>query len=264
MKWIGRRHKKFLRRTYCVINGMSRIVRMMQPRASNNRHFQIWGAPEAWSHIRISNENAKFIHFQLRWSLFRKCHMISYDRSSTAYVPITFSNKTVYVIIKYICLSMRYGSLICGKVGALAPIWLKFRCTGTSTLGKQMLRLCHEYPDTGTQSRLDCHYAKWDRHISSDRSVITICSLDSPVHLRIWGISSLLIKHFLFTNLICQLKHTTRYWVPVWGYLWHSRSNCWPKVEVPVHRRILGISSWQIQHCIFPNPIWQSKQTRRY
>jgi len=91
MKWIGRRHKKSLRRTYCTINGMSPIVTMMQPRASNNRHLQIWGAPEAWSHIRISNENAKFIHFQVRWSLFRKCHMISYDRSSTAYVPITFS-----------------------------------------------------------------------------------------------------------------------------------------------------------------------------
>ena len=47
-------------------------------------------------------------------------------------------------------------------------------------------------------------------------------------------------------------------------YSWQSGSFCWPMVEIPVHRRILGISSWQIQHCIFANPIWQSKQTRRY
>jgi hypothetical protein len=39
-------------------------------------------------------------------------------------------------------------------------------------------------------------------------------------------------------------------------YSWQSGSFCWPMVEIPVHRRILGISSWQIQHCIFANPIW--------
>ena len=159
---------------------------------------------------------------------------------------------------------MRHGSLICGKAGAFAPIWSKFRCTGTSTLGQQMLRLCHEYPDTGTQYRLDCLYAKWDRQISSGRSVITICALDSPVHRRTQGITSWLINHCLFANLICPLKQTRRYWVPVSGYLWHSHCICWPMVEDPVHQRILGISSWQIQHCLFANPIWQSKQTRRY
>ena len=78
------------------------------------------------------------------------------------------------------------------------------------------------------------------------------------------GISSWLIKHCIFANLICQLKRTRRYWVPVPGYLCHSHSTCWPMVEVPVHWRILGILLWQIQHCIFANPIWQSKQTRRY
>ena len=35
-------------------------------------------------------------------------------------------------------------------------------------------------------------------------------------------------------------------------------------VKVQVNWRIMGISSWQIQRCIFANPIWQSKLTRRY
>ena len=159
---------------------------------------------------------------------------------------------------------MRHGSLIWGKAGSFAPIWSKFGCTGTSTLCQQMLRLCHKSPDTGTHYRLDCLYAKWDRQIRSDQWVIMICALDSTVHRRIQGISSWLIKHSVFANLICQLNQTRQYWVPVSGVSWHSRRICWPKVEVPVHRRILGISSWQIQHCIFANPICQSKQTRRY
>jgi len=159
---------------------------------------------------------------------------------------------------------MKHGSLIYGKAEAFASMWLKFRCTGTSILGQQMLWLWHEYPDTGTQYRLDCLYAKWDRQICPDRSVITICAQESPVHQTIQGISWWPIKHCLFANLICQLKQTRRYWVPVSGYSGHSRSICWPMVEVSVHRRILGISLWQIQHCIFANPIWQSKQTRQY
>ena len=48
------------------------------------------------------------------------------------------------------------------------------------------------------------------------------------------------------------------------AYLWQSGSFCTHMIEVQVHRRILGISSWQIQHCIFTNHIWQSTQTRRY
>jgi len=159
---------------------------------------------------------------------------------------------------------MRHSSLICGKARAVAHTWSKFRCTRTSTLGQQMLRLCHQYPDTGTQYCLDCLYVEWDRQICSDQSVITICAQDSPVHCRIQGISSWLINHCLFANLICQLKLTIRYWVPVSGYCWHSRSICRPVVEVPVHWRMLGISSWQIQHCIFANSIWQSEQTRWY
>jgi len=132
MKWIDMRHIKMLRLTYCMINRTSRIVRMMQQRASINRQLWIWSAPEAWSHIPILNEKAKFIHFQVYWSLFGKCHMICYDRSSTAYLPITFRNRTVWVIFKYLCLSMRHGLLICCKAGAFAPIWSKFRYTGES------------------------------------------------------------------------------------------------------------------------------------
>jgi len=159
---------------------------------------------------------------------------------------------------------MRHGSLICAKEGAFPRIWMKLRCTGTSTIGQQMMRLCHQYSDTGTQHCLDCLYAKWDRLICSDQSVIRLCAQDTPVHRRIRGISSWHIKHCLFANLIFQLQQTRRYWVPVSGFRWHNHSICWPVVEVPVHWRILGISLWLIQHCIFANPIWQSKQTRRY
>jgi len=160
MQWIDMPHLKFPQLTNCMINGLSWIVRMMQQRASINHQLRIWGAPEAWSHRHISNEKAKFIHFQVQQSLIRKCHAIRYDRSRTAYLPITFSNQRVYVIFKYLCLSMRHSSLICGKAGAFAHIWSKCGCTGTSTKGQQMLRLCHEYPNTGTQYRLDCLYAK--------------------------------------------------------------------------------------------------------
>jgi len=40
-------------------------------------------------------------------------------------------------------------------------------------------------------------------------------------------------------------------------YSWQSCWFCWTIFEVPVHQRILGIALWQIQHRLFPNPIWQ-------
>jgi hypothetical protein len=48
------------------------------------------------------------------------------------------------------------------------------------------------------------------------------------------------------------------------AYLWESRSFCRHLIEFPLHWRILGISSWQIQHCIFANRIWQTKWSRWY
>ena len=147
------------------------------------------------------------------------------------------------MIFKYLGLSMRHGSLICGKDGAFAPMWSKFRCTRTSTLGQQMLQLWHQDPNTGTHYCLDCHYAKWDRQICSNCSVITICAQDSLVHQRIQGVSGCLIKHCLFANRICPLKQTWRYWLPVSGYSCHSQSICRPMIDVLVHRRILGIPS---------------------
>jgi len=76
------------------------------------------------------------------------------------------------------------------------------QCTGTSTIGQQILRLCHEYPETGTLYRLDYLYTKWNRQICSDRSVIMICAQDSQVHRRIQGISSWQIQHCIFANPI--------------------------------------------------------------
>jgi len=48
------------------------------------------------------------------------------------------------------------------------------------------------------------------------------------------------------------------------SYLWQRGSFCLHIIEIQVYLRILRISSWQIRHCILANPIWQSKQTRRY
>ena len=161
MKWIDTRHEKILRLTYCIINvawvelwewcikGVQAIV---------SRELEVHRKHEATYDFRTKKQNSSV--FQVHRSLFRKCHMIRYDRSSTAYLPITFRNKRVKVIFKYLYLSMRHGSLICGKAGAFAHIWSKFRCTGTSTLGQQMLRLLQAYPDTDSQYRLDCLYSK--------------------------------------------------------------------------------------------------------
>ena len=105
---------------------------MMQQRASINYQLRIWGAPEAWSHVHITNDKVTLIHVQVRRSVVGKCRMIRSDRSSTAYLPITFINKTVWVIVKNLCLRMWHSSLIRGEAGAFAPIWSKFRCTGES------------------------------------------------------------------------------------------------------------------------------------
>jgi hypothetical protein len=64
------------------MNAISRIVRMMQQRASINRQLWKWGGLAAWSHVHISNEKAIFIHFQMHCSHFGKRHTIHYHRSS--------------------------------------------------------------------------------------------------------------------------------------------------------------------------------------
>jgi len=116
---------------------------MMQQWASIYWQLQIWGVLETWSLEHILNEKAKFIHCYAHRSLFGRCHEIHYDRSSTAYLPITFSNNTLWVIFKYFCLIMRQGLLICSKVGGFACLSSKFRWSGTSTIGQPMLR--HSY-----------------------------------------------------------------------------------------------------------------------
>jgi hypothetical protein len=88
---------------------------------------------------------------------------------------------------------------------------------------------------------------------------VTICAKNSVVHRRIQGISSCPIKHCIFANPIYQLNQTRWYWIPVSGYLWQSHRLCWLMVELPVNRRIVGISSWQIQNYIFVNFVWQSR-----
>jgi hypothetical protein len=82
MKWIDMWHRKFLQLTYCMINVIRPIVRLKQQRSSINRQLRIRGAPEARNYGCISNQEAKFIHFQVHRSHFGKRHMVDYYKSS--------------------------------------------------------------------------------------------------------------------------------------------------------------------------------------
>jgi len=58
MKSIDMLHYKFLRLTYPMTNGMSLIWDLCSEGHQIIRQLHIWGAPEAWSHIRIPHETA--------------------------------------------------------------------------------------------------------------------------------------------------------------------------------------------------------------
>lgn len=106
--------------------------------------------------IHMLNEQPIVIHFLVHWSLLGKCDGICYDRLSTPDLPLTLSNMTIHVIFKWLCLSMRHGSQICGKPGAFTCVWLKLRFSGMSTIAQQILWPCHKPSDTGTECYLNC------------------------------------------------------------------------------------------------------------
>jgi len=117
------------------------------------------------------------------------------------------------------------------------------RYTGTSTIRQQMLWLCHEYPHTGTQYRLVCF--QWQMGFANKQCMIS--HEDMPWIL--WGTGESW-AHIVMTDQslhIClshlALRQSKRYWVPVSGYSWHSRSIYWNKVEVPVHLNINHMSA---------------------
>jgi len=131
---------------------------------------------------------------ELQWYASKSCDFATNKWADISY----FDTSSQYRLVCFDC-QMGLGNMQCWICHKDMPRIL--RCTGTSTIGQQILLLCHNNSDTGTQYHLDCLYAKWDRQICSDWSVIMICTQDSPVHQRIQGISSWLIQHIFQSQL---------------------------------------------------------------
>jgi len=109
------------------------------------------------------------------------------------------------------------------------------RCTGTSTIGQQMLRLWHKYPDTGTQYRLVCF--DWQMRLANKQCLIS--HQDMPWILlctgEFWAYIVMTDRSLHICLAPLAWRQSKRYWVPGSGYSCHSWSICWPKFEVPVH-----------------------------
>ena len=165
---------------------------------------------------------------ELQWYASKSC---SFATNKWAYVSY-FDTSTQYHLVCSDC-QMELANIQCWICHEDMPSILQ--CTGTSTTGRQMLRLCQQYPDTGTQYRIVSF--NWQMRLANKQWLIS--HEDMPWILQCTGESW---AHIVMTDWslhIC-LSHSTyrqskQYWVPVSGYWWHSRSICWPKVEVLVH-----------------------------
>jgi len=151
------------------------------------------GIPEPCLSFQLSLMRIRGVP-ELRWYASKSCGFATNKWADVSY----FDTSTHYHLVCFDC-QMGLANMqfwICHE-----DIPRILRCTGTSTIDQQMLQLCHKYPDTGTQYRIDCLYNKWDRQVCNDRLVITICAQDSPVHQRIQGISWWQIEHMCQSHL---------------------------------------------------------------
>jgi len=168
---------------------------------------------------------------------------ISLYRSITAYSPIPFGNSNRLGDIEYLCENLRHWltylwqshSFCWHMTEVLAHLWSASQSVGCWDMArmfvaKPQLLLAFDW-SSGAPDRLD--------------------------YISIWP-----IDHFIFANTcgnkfslgdigyLCQnMRHRIT-------HSWQSRWFCWPMIEVPVHRTVLGISLWQIGRCIFAYPIW--------
>jgi hypothetical protein len=165
---------------------------------------------------------------ELQWYASKSCGCTT---NKWAYVSY-FDTSTQYHLVCFAC-QMGLANMQCWIChGDMLKI---LRCTRTSTIGKQMLRLCHEYLDTGTQYRVVCFNSQM-RLVNKqyliryqDMPWILWCTGASWANIVMTDRSlDICLSHFILTQ-------SERYWEPGSGYSWHSRSICWPKVEVPVH-----------------------------
>jgi len=132
---------------------------------------------------------------QLQWYASRSC---GFPTNQWAYVSY-FDTSTQYRLVCFDC-QMGLGNMECWICHEDMPRIL--RCTGTSTLGQQLLRLCHEYPHTGTQYRVVCF--NWQMRLVNKKCLIR--NEDMPQILRCTGESR---EHIVMTDrslLIC-LSH---------------------------------------------------------
>jgi hypothetical protein len=100
------------------------------------------------------------------------------------------TNMWAHVIYSHTSTQYRQVSLDCKMWLTNMQCWIShkdmpriFWCTRTSTIGQQMLQLCHESPDTGTQYRLV--YFHWQMRLPNKQCLIS--RQDMPWILRCTG-----------------------------------------------------------------------------
>jgi len=168
---------------------------------------------------------------ELQWCASKSHGFVTNKWATVSY----YDRSTQYCLVWYDC-QMGLANMQCWICHEDIPriLW----CTWTSTIGQQTVRLCHEYPDTGTQYRLACY--NWEMRLANKLCMISLD--DKPWILQCTGESW---AHIVMTDQSLHIclshlawRQSKQYWVPVSEYSWHSSSICWPKVEVPVHLTI--------------------------
>jgi len=102
------------------------------------------------------------------------------------------TNKWAYVSYFDTCTQYHLVCFDCHMGWANMKCWIShedmpriLRCTGTSTIGQQILRLCHEYPDPGTQYCLVC----FDWQMGLANMLCWICHDNMPWIIQGTGVS---------------------------------------------------------------------------
>jgi len=175
--------------------------------------------------------------------------------------------------IEYLDYNMRHGSLVDGKAMAYTAIYWKFRCTGESSA--YVLRPIMTNPAQYIcQSHLAIRHSRryWVPGSEYKTQLADVC-----LGRSFWWHTIKFLVQLGVLSIYYHDQSITAYWpIPVVNlanlgdieylgekmrhgltFCWQSCCFCWPMIEVLVHWRIMGISLWQIQHRILPNPIGQ-------
>jgi len=171
--------------------------------------LQIWGAPEAWSHVCISNENA--------WkSLIQSLSCAPESLRHITYLPILFGNKGVKTIFSTYAVVWDTARLFVAKLQLLlAYDWSSGAPDSLGHISLWQIDPC-KIAVAGVWSKFQCTGDFWAYHC--DRSITAYSSIrfGNPNRLR-------------DIEYLCQ---NMRHWLT---YLWQSRSFCRHFIEVLAH-----------------------------